>query len=344
MALVKGICKNFGECSLADNKEIQEVDKINFVCEECGRPLHSHNSGNSTGKRKGGNKKLIGIIAAATCLLAGLGSGAYFLFSNKGKVPTAITIDKTTLTMNVGDKELITPSVEPKEAKATFVFKKKGNNVQVTNGGEITALKKGEATILVKCEENPEIRAICKVTVNEDEKGPIGGDNDKPTVFVEKLSIDGGDFILKEGESKQLSGIVVPEKHDELLAWSSDNEAIATVDNSGKVTAVKSGTANIKVVADKSGVFASVKVTVKKEATGGIGGRSLKWGVYEGAMSNGVPHGNGVLRITRSTTINGETAQPGERIEGVFRNGYVNLGTWYKKDGNAVVVKDIKVI
>ena len=41
MALVKGICKNFGECDLADNKEIQEVDKTNFVCEECGKPLHS---------------------------------------------------------------------------------------------------------------------------------------------------------------------------------------------------------------------------------------------------------------------------------------------------------------
>ena len=41
--------------------------------------------------------------------------------------------------------------------------------------------------------------------------------------------------------------------------------------------------------------------------------------------------------------INGETAQPGERIKGVFRNGYVNMGTWFKKDGNAVVVKDLKV-
>ncbi|MBQ9671955.1 MAG: hypothetical protein IJV34_03785 [Prevotella sp.] len=73
--------------------------------------------------------------------------------------------------------------------------------------------------------------------------------------------------------------------------------------------------------------------------------KNPSWGKYDGARdANGLPHGNGVLRITRSTTINGETAQPGERIEGVFRNGYVNMGTWYKNDGNAVVVKGIKVV
>ncbi|MBQ8158002.1 MAG: hypothetical protein IJ081_03165 [Prevotella sp.] len=73
--------------------------------------------------------------------------------------------------------------------------------------------------------------------------------------------------------------------------------------------------------------------------------KNPSWGKYEGARNaEGKPHGNGILRITSTTTINGETAQPGETIEGVFRDGYVNMGTWYKKDGNAVVVKGIKVI
>ncbi len=73
--------------------------------------------------------------------------------------------------------------------------------------------------------------------------------------------------------------------------------------------------------------------------------KNPSWGRYDGARNaEGLPHGNGVLNITRSTTINGESAQPGEHIDGVFRNGYVNMGTWYKKDGNVVVVKDLKVI
>lgn len=73
-------------------------------------------------------------------------------------------------------------------------------------------------------------------------------------------------------------------------------------------------------------------------------GPNPSWGRYQGARKNGKPDGSGILYITRATTINGEDAQPGERIEGVFRNGYVNMGTWFKADGNTVVVKDLKVL
>ena len=40
MAIKKGICKNFDNCSLADNNEIQEVDSTEFKCQECGKDLH----------------------------------------------------------------------------------------------------------------------------------------------------------------------------------------------------------------------------------------------------------------------------------------------------------------
>lgn len=72
-------------------------------------------------------------------------------------------------------------------------------------------------------------------------------------------------------------------------------------------------------------------------------GKNPSWGRYEGKRNaSGLADGSGVLYITKSTTINGEQAQAGERIEGVFRNGYVNMGSWFKKDGNVVVVKDVK--
>ena len=41
MAKVKGICRNYDNCDKAAEKEIQEVEKTNFVCEECGKPLYS---------------------------------------------------------------------------------------------------------------------------------------------------------------------------------------------------------------------------------------------------------------------------------------------------------------
>lgn len=40
MALKKGVCKNFENCTLADKNEIQEVDSSEFKCSECGKELH----------------------------------------------------------------------------------------------------------------------------------------------------------------------------------------------------------------------------------------------------------------------------------------------------------------
>ena len=99
MALVKGICKNFGECDLADNKEIQEVDKTNFVCEECGKPLHPvDGDGGGGGKTPGGgpNMKLIAIIAAALVVMGGVGFGIYSLFGDS-KTEEPIAVPQTEL-------------------------------------------------------------------------------------------------------------------------------------------------------------------------------------------------------------------------------------------------------
>lgn len=40
MAKVKGVCRNYDNCDMAADKVIQEVEKANFVCEECGKPLY----------------------------------------------------------------------------------------------------------------------------------------------------------------------------------------------------------------------------------------------------------------------------------------------------------------
>lgn len=84
MALIKGICKNFGECDLADSKEVQEVDKTNFVCEECGKPLHLLDSAKSSKGKRPDNNKLIIIIAAVVVLIALIG-GFYVLGQGDAK-------------------------------------------------------------------------------------------------------------------------------------------------------------------------------------------------------------------------------------------------------------------
>ena len=338
-----GICQNSHmeetgkPCPLCQSKQIQKVIATkDLVCSECKEKLKEIPRPKTFWEKYG-----TPIIAVIVVLLIGGGVGCYSLFGGS-KGPQKIKLAQKELTMKVGETQVITPTVEPEGEKATFIFKPQGKIVKATSGGEITALKKGETTIIVKCEENPEIRALCKIKVEEGDTLPP-----PPEQLVKQLSIDGGDFSIKVGESKQLSYIVTPEKHDEILSWTSDNESVATVDNTGKVSAVKEGTANIKIVADKSGVNASVKVTVTKKL-GGDGGEPRpispieRYGKYSGgrAKSNGYPDGTGKLTFNKSYQLNAQyTAQPGEYIQGIFENGKPTFVTYYQKDGTVTKIK-----
>ena len=74
MAIKKGICKNYGECDIADTKPlvIQEADSTNFVCEECGSPLTEYKE--STGPNEDNKLK---IILASIAGLAIVGGGGW---------------------------------------------------------------------------------------------------------------------------------------------------------------------------------------------------------------------------------------------------------------------------
>ena len=97
------------------------------------------------------------------------------------------------------------------------------------------------------------------------ENGTVGSVAPCVTVVpVSSVSIAGGDFELKEGASKQLSATVSPSNAtNRSVSWKSSNTSVATVDASGKVTAVKAGTATVTATA--GGQSASVSVTVIKD-------------------------------------------------------------------------------
>ena len=183
MALVKGICKNFGECDLADNKEIQEVDKTNFVCEECGKPLHPVDGGIDRNKTpsSGLNMKLIGIIAAVLIVLAGAGWVGYSLLG--GSKIDKVQLDKNAMSLTVGQKDIIKPTLLDKNGKiikdVNVVYKwiiADEQVASVTQRGEVTALTKGETSITVKVKGDEKLFAICQIKVNAPDisQPPIG--------------------------------------------------------------------------------------------------------------------------------------------------------------------------
>ena len=119
----------------------------------------------------------------------------------------------------------------------------------VDGNGNIIAVAMGETDITVTANDGSGVSATCKVTV-------------VPTP-VESVSVTAnGSTTLKPGQSLQLNATVLPENAtDKTVVWTSSDVTVATVTNSGLVTAVSVGNASITATAgDRS---ASVGITVE---------------------------------------------------------------------------------
>lgn len=85
-------------------------------------------------------------------------------------------------------------------------------------------------------------------------------------VPVNGVSLDHATLTLTEGEESTLTPIFDPANaSNRNVTWASDKSEVATVDQSGKVTAVKEGTANITVTTQEGGRTATCAVTVTKK-------------------------------------------------------------------------------
>ena len=116
--------------------------------------------------------------------------------------------------------------------------------------GKVTGVKAGEATITVTTEDGGKT-ATCKVTVSE------------TSVAVTGVTLNKTELILDTGGSETLTATVAPaDATNQKVTWKSDKPEIATVDDNGKVTAVKAGTATVTVTTRDGGKTATCRVTV----------------------------------------------------------------------------------
>lgn len=83
---------------------------------------------------------------------------------------------------------------------------------------------------------------------------------------AESLTLNSSELNLNEGETYQLTYTVLPETADApTVEWTSSNPEIATVDESGKVTAIALGSTTITVkTTDGTDISASCNVTVQE--------------------------------------------------------------------------------
>ena len=181
---------------------------------------------------------------------------------------SGITLSASTLAMQTEDvKRLSVTNITPANAtnKALKWESKNTWVATVDESGNVTAKNPGEATITVTAADNGGAQATCKVTVTE---------RTAPVIKVTQIQLSQTRASLNEGKELQLTATVLPANAtNQSLTWSSSVEGVATVDPTGKVTAIKAGTTVITATAkDDSGISASctVQVTVPTVKVTGI--------------------------------------------------------------------------
>ncbi len=89
-------------------------------------------------------------------------------------------------------------------------------------------------------------------------------DDDEIVKKVTGVTLNATTLELIEGKTQVLTATVVPQDAtNKTVTWKSSKPTIATVDNKGKVTAIKKGTATITVTTTDGNKTATCKVTVK---------------------------------------------------------------------------------
>ena len=92
--------------------------------------------------------------------------------------------------------------------------------------------------------------------------GEEPGDDDELIIPVSYVNLNSTSLKLYEGDIAQLTATIDPkDATDKTVLWSSDNPAVASVDQTGFVTALASGTAKITAVAGGKSGYCSVTVS-----------------------------------------------------------------------------------
>ncbi|MCM1161741.1 MAG: alpha-amylase family glycosyl hydrolase [Roseburia sp.] len=174
---------------------------------------------------------------------------------NESIPATGITLDKTSASLDIGGTTTFTATVLPAEATNKTVKWSSSNTAvaTVSSKGVVTGMNEGTATITAKTGKN-NLSAEATVTVTAS------------GVRVEGVSVYPQAANVTVKETLQLTASVTPANADPkyaALTWKSDNTAVATVDQNGKVTGVKQGTAVITVQTAYFGKSATAVINVK---------------------------------------------------------------------------------
>lgn len=175
---------------------------------------------------------------------------------------TGVNINKTELSLYVGDRETLTAQVVPADANVQGVtWSSSSASIAKVNAatGEVTAVKAGTATITAKSKEG-NFTATCTVTVVQGTE-PVTG-----------IKLDHSSVRLVVGGTVELFADVLPKNAaNKGVTWTTTSSTIASVSSAGVITAKDCGTCVIKATTKDGSYVAECKVLVVGFDTG-LGG------------------------------------------------------------------------
>lgn len=156
-----------------------------------------------------------------------------------------VTFDKQSLTLYEGEEYTLIAAIEPENATyKDITWTSDDPGIATVENGRIVGVTKGAVTI--KAEANGK-QALCQVEVLSS---------------IADISLDKTELSMIVGDTETLTAIITPADATlrEKIVWISSDQTVATVDDSGKVRAVKEGNAIIsaKVEGKTAGCNVSV--------------------------------------------------------------------------------------
>ncbi len=202
--------------------------------------------------------------------------------------------------------------------------------IQATDGFDKTGvMMTAQFKIKDGSSENAEF-VLDTLSALDSEDSSVSVDSAKVSVPIlpaaESIALDKTELSMQKGSTEQLTATVAPDSIDTDVIWSSSDESVATVDNSGKVTAVKPGAATITAKADNKTADCTITVTSK------MAGISMEESIL---LSKGQTHKLTVTYAPADTTDDKTLtwSSSNESIAKVDENGVVTAIA----DGNAVI-------
>ena len=168
--------------------------------------------------------------------------------------PTSLTIEGEE-NIVVGESTTLSAKFSPtKVTNNTVTWTSSNNSVAtVTSAGKVTGKGNGNVTITAS------MKGANKTTITATHEMTVG------TPAATGVQLDKSSVTLGYGKTTQLTATVNPKYSRQDVTWSSNNTTVATVSNSGLVTAKSiAGKATITATSVDGGFTASCQITVKE--------------------------------------------------------------------------------